>query len=71
MTRAQLLKAATAELGRPVQAVQLQYAILLGEVEPGEKQADGWRLYNQRHVKQLVEYARKRAHRARQPVSSR
>jgi len=65
MTRAELLRAVSAKVGRPIQACQLQYAQLRGEVDQGERLPDGWRNYTEKHVDQLVEYARKRNHRAR------
>lgn len=65
MTRAELLRKVSANIGRPIQACTLQYAQLSREVDLGEKMPDGWRNYTDEHVKQLTEYCRSRAHRAR------
>jgi hypothetical protein len=65
MTRAELLRTVSEQVGRKMQACQLQYAQLIGEVDLGEKLPDGWRNYTEKHVRQFAEYARKRNHRAR------
>jgi hypothetical protein len=65
MTRAELLRAVSAKVGRPIQACTLQYAQLTREVDLGDRMADGWRNYNDKHVEQLTAYVKSRSHRAR------
>ncbi len=69
MTRAELLQAAAAKVGRPIKPCSFQYAQLLGEVDRGERLPDGWMKYSERHLKQLVAYMQKRSHRVRRQAT--
>ncbi len=70
MTRSQLLQAASDKLGRPVNFSSIQYGQLIGEIERGERLPDGWMMYSQRHLDQVVAYFKKRDHRARRRTSA-
>jgi hypothetical protein len=65
MTRAELLRTVSEQVGRKMQPCQLQYAQLIREVDLGDKLPCGWRNYTEKHVEQFAEYARKRNYRAR------
>ena len=67
-TRSQLMRAVSDKLGRPVNFSSIVYAQLIGECDKGDKQPDGWFLYSDNHLQQLLKYFKKRAHRARRPA---
>jgi hypothetical protein len=69
MTRAKLLEAAAAKVGRPIHPTTLQYGQLIQEIDRGEKLNDGWMFYSDKHLQQLVAYCKKRAHRVRRQAA--
>jgi hypothetical protein len=71
MTRSELVRAASEKLGRPVNFSSIQYGQLIGEIERGDRLPDGWMIYNDRHLEQVIAYFKKRSHRARRrPLAS-
>jgi hypothetical protein len=61
MTRKQLLSIASERLGREVKDHQLEYALRCGYVQASRRMLNGYRMFDEQSVEQLLTYMTERS----------
>ena len=61
LVRSQLLERAAKKLGRPIKKHHVEHALRHGYVTPKSRRPDGWNLYDESSVNDLVTFMRERS----------